>query len=295
MTWETNLHSRRDVLCTAAAGTAALLSNVPSTVAAETPEQTARDKLWIWTHVAGSHNKDWNIPKPSRMTPLEGAVYLGVPNLMFIRYEDKPELPFDPYAISFRPMKRVVWSLTGAGGGTSDREREHVLALAQRYPNITGFIMDDFFNTVGKGSLSPEQLQQLQQKLVIDGKKRPLHVVVYEYELELPIAEHLKHCDKITFWTWTADKLPDLERNLTRLEDISPNTGKLLGCYLWDYGRKRPMPLDSMKQQCETGLRLLRAGRIEGMIFLASNICDIELPSVEYTRKWIADVGGQRV
>ena len=62
---------------------------------------------------------------------------------------------------------------------------------------------------------------------------------------------------------------------------------------MWDYGQKAPMPLESMKQQCELGLRWLREGRIEGMIFLASCICDLELEAVEWTRTWIASVADQ--
>ena len=295
MTSENLLPSRRELLCTAAAGVVGMLGSPAASRADERQAQTVRDKLWIWSHVAGAHNKDWEIPRPSRMTPVEGAVYLDVPNLMFIRYEGKPELPFDAFAISFRPLKQVVCSLTGSGGDTSDEERQHVLQLAEWFPNITGFIMDDFFNTVGKGSLSLDQLARLQQELVIKGRKHPLYVVVYDFQLGLSIQEHLKHCDKITFWTWTADKLQELDRNFARLEEIAPDTGKLLGCYLWDYGRKRPLSLEMMQQQCETGLQLLRAGRIEGMVFLGSNICDIELPTVEYTRKWIAEVGGQQI
>jgi hypothetical protein len=38
---------------------------------------------------------------------------------------------------------------------------------------------------------------------------------------------------------------------------------------------------------------MLREGKIEGMIFLASNICDLDLETVEWTRRWIADVGDQ--
>ena len=45
--------------------------------------------------------------------------------------------------------------------------------------------------------------------------------------------------------------------------------------------------------QCETALRWLHAGRIEGMIFLASCICDMELQTVEWTREWIASVGDE--
>ncbi len=78
-----------------------------------------------------------------------------------------------------------------------------------------------------------------------------------------------------------------------RLEKLAPRHGKLLGCYLWDFGTGKPMPLDLMKKQCELGRKWLEQGRIEGMIFLASNVCDLELETVEWTRKWIAEVGQQ--
>lgn len=48
-----------------------------------------------------------------------------------------------------------------------------------------------------------------------------------------------------------------------------------------------------MKQQCELALKLLRERRIEGMIFLATNICDLDLETVNWTRRWIAKVGNE--
>ncbi len=92
---------------------------------------------------------------------------------------------------------------------------------------------------------------------------------------------------KITFWTWEAKDLARLESSFDRLEKFAPKQGKLLGCYLWDFGTGKPMPLDLMKKQCELGRQWLDQGRIEGMIFLASNVCDLELETVEWTRKWI--------
>jgi len=57
----------------------------------------------------------------SGMKPVEGADYLGVPNCTHPLPEQPPILQFRQYALDFRPMKRVVWSLTGAGGDTSRR------------------------------------------------------------------------------------------------------------------------------------------------------------------------------
>ena len=98
-----------------------------------------------------------------------------------------------------------------------------------------------------------------------------------------------------SFWTWGSEKLKELEANLERLEKVAPRCSRVLGCYLWDYGRKMPMPLDLMRHQCEVGLRWLRQGRIAAMIVLASCLCDLDLEAVEWTRNWIAQVGDEQV
>ena len=49
------------------------------------------------------------------------------------------------------------------------------------------------------------------------------------------------------------------------------------------------------QEQCELGLEWLKQGRIDGMIFLASCICDLDLETVEWTRKWIQKVGDQEL
>ena len=122
---------------------------------------------------------------------------------------------------------------------------------------------------------------------------RPLDlwVTLYEHNLEMPIRDHLDQCDVITFWTWLASGLPRLERNIERLREVAPNQQRMLGCYLWDYGAGAPMPMDMMKFQCERGLKWLQDGTIDGMIFLASCICDLGIDTVEWARSWIKEVG----
>jgi hypothetical protein len=116
----------------------------------EEPRPTSvGDRLWVWAHDAGVSNGAWGLPGRSRILPAEGAQYLGVTKLIMIRYQDKPAPPFEPYARPFQSLKRVMWSVTGAGGATSVEERRQVLALARRLPNLTGVFMDDFFHTSG--------------------------------------------------------------------------------------------------------------------------------------------------
>ena len=253
---------------------------------------TVRDKLWIWTHETGAHNEEYDIPKPSRMTPTEGASYLDTPNLMFIRYNDLPAMPFYQYAVPMRALDRVVWSITGAGGATSHEETDHVIELARKQSNITGLVMDDFFHSKeGKASIGIDELKELRRRMQLTDRRLDLYVILYDHWLDWNVKQHFDLCDKVIFWTWEAKNLDRLTENFSRFENIAGNRGKLLGCYLYDYGAKKPIPKEVMQRQCEEGLGLLDSGRIEGMVFLASNVCDIDLEAVEWTREWIADVG----
>jgi hypothetical protein len=235
------------------------------------------------------------------MTPAEAAFYLGLPNLIMVRYLGRPPLPFDQYALPFRALERVVWSVVGAGGQTDERERAHVLDLAARHPNITGLMLDDFFGPEqparadDRPALPADKLRELREQLTVAGRRLRLWVVLYEHQLKRPLAPYLDLVDQVSFWTWDAEGLKGLESSLERLEKVAPRCGRVLGCYLWDYGRRRPMPLDLMRHQCELGLDWLRQGRIEGMIFLASCLCDLELQAVEWTRGWIAQVGDEQL
>ena len=256
---------------------------------------TVRDRLWMWGHAAGSHDTGWGISRTSRMTPLEGAAYLGVPNLVLIRYQDVPAMPFDQYAIPFRALDRVYWSVTGASGATSKEERDHVFGLAERFPNIVGLFLDDFFTQRGDPDpavMSLDEVRSLKRRMVLADRDLRLGVTFYDHDLDRPeLIPHLDLCDDVGLFTWEAHRLRNLETNLATLERISPSSTKFLNLYLYDYGCKQPMPLDLMQLQAEIGLRWLREGRVGGLILLASCICDLEFEAVEWTRKWIAEVG----
>lgn len=259
---------------------------------------TVRDHLWIWGHEAGSHNGRYGLPGQSRMTPAEAAFYLGVPNLVMCVYADRPTPPFDRLAVSLRPLRQVVWSIVGDGlSRRNDRatDLEAVLDVASRFANIRGAILDDFFHAPdAAGSISrwsSDDLRRFHEQLRSAPRPLELWVVHYQANLALPAREHLRHCDVVSLWAWDPAEIERREEDLARLEQIAPHARKLLGCYLWDYAHGKPMPLTAARRQCEDGLVRLGQGRIDGMIFCASCICDLDLEAVEWTRRWISDVG----
>lgn len=256
-----------------------------------------RDKLWIWGHETNSHFNLWELKEPSRMTPAEGAYYLGTPNLIMVRFNNKPAPPYDQYMMALSPLDQVVWSVVGADGRTDSDEIERFLDLAAKFPNICGAMMDDFIRPAnengGIGVFTPDELRAIRQRLLVDGRRRDLWVVLYDHQLDLPFEPYLSECDVTTFWTWNARDIDKLEANFEKLNRKMPDSRKVLGVYMYDYGESKPMPVEVIGPQCELGLRWLREGRIEGMIFLASCIGDLGLEAVEWSRNWIAKVGDE--
>lgn len=264
-------------------------------VALASEPQRVRDRFWLFACVAGADNEGWGLKRPSRMTPAEGASYLGTPNLIMVCWQGKPAPPYDQYAIPFRPLRQVVWSVVGSGGETAEREWSAVFDLAARMPNLTGIFMDDFFTSEGDkpAQLSLDELRGLRRRAELPGRRLDLWVVLYTHQMNRPVQEHLKLCDKVTLWTWRSEDLGQLEANMAAFEKLAGSSGKLLGLYMYDFGAKQEMPVDRMKRQCELGLRWLKQGRIEGMVFLANTVADLDFEAVEWTRQWIARVGDQ--
>jgi len=302
-------------------------------LAADAPKKhTVRDRLWIFAVHDGAVDEYLelgNVRGGSRMTPAEGAFWLGVPNLMLIRHREMPPTPglerwraktrFEQYAISFEPLDRVVWSVVGSGGKGGMSELPHVIPLAKKFPNFTGIYLDDFIvdakkqpdgRMLGRPALSPEDMKRAREQLKAVGRPMEIWITLYTHEInssrktaypvfrgcEPPLAGFLDQFDVLTLWTWNSDELRELETNLVALEKVAPKKSRIaLGIYLWDFFNHKPVPLDLMEHQCELGLRWLRERRISDMIFLSNNVLDVGLPSAEFTRNWIKKVGNQKL
>ena len=305
---------------------------------------TVRDRLWIFTVIGGGNNKkspdspggntthyiDDFAPGGSRMTPAEGAFWLGVPNLLFIRSNNLPALPMDEtgrkkssyqqYATSFQPLERVVWSVIGGGGTGGISELPATLAVAQEFPNIRGIFLDDFVRPIprkkatdshtGRPAMALAELRQLQDQVKAGGNPLDIWVTLYTHEInperkaskkpyiscEPPLADFLGEFDVLTLWTWDSEEIPELEANLTALEKIAPKKARIaLGLYLWDFHNKKPVPVGLMKHQCDLGLKWLKEGRISDMIFLANTMLDVGMPSADFSRDWIRQHGDEKL
>lgn len=265
---------------------------------------TVQDRLWLFGSPTGS-----TAPHTGRrtvMSPVEGALYLGVPNIYMNQANAGAEAkigrfepPFEQYAVALRPFKRVLWGIVGSGGFTTAEERKEGIDLILKTPNFVGTHMDDFFMSKPQGDkraiLSVEELKQIRRTLKGAGRSLEIYSTYYTGLLDLPLTDYLELLDGVTFWTWKPEDLDNLESNLARLKQLAPHLKVIQGCYLVDFTRKTSIPIDAMKHQCEIGLKNLKQKRIEGMMFLSNGVMDVGFPSVDWTRDWIQKVGSTKI
>jgi hypothetical protein len=243
---------------------------------------TVRDRLWLFgcpPNADAGYLENAGYRGGSRMTPVEGAVWLGIPNMLFITqdwnrpkglwYEDKwkAKTELEQWAIAFESMRQVNWSAVGSSGSGGLRTVPDIVTIAKKYPNITGIYLDDFVKDavkrpdgrkVGKPAMTDAELVSMRQQLGTVGRPMEVWTTIYSREFdpknpdfhdcEPPLVESLKHFDVLVFWTWKSEELVDLEKNLALLEAMKPANCRIaLGIYLWDYTGVDPTKKDDPK------------------------------------------------
>lgn len=298
--------SRRHFLKSTSIAGSPLLARLPAQgeTTQATGITTVRDRLWVFSFAT---NSDFvHVGRRSVMSAAEGNFYLGVPNILMVQSSTKEapygrfELPFEPYTVALRPLKNVVWSVVGSGGFHKAEETAEVLAIAKRVPNFRGVMLDDFFISQAAGGgkraqWSVEELAEVRRKLDETGKKLDIFATFYVKHFELPLKDYLDLINVLTIWNMDSAQIPQVESHLEKFQQLHPQRRKMLGCYLIDYPKKCGIPVDLMKHQCEVGLRWLQQGRIEGIIFMGNTTMDLGFESVEWTRRWIQEVGDAKL
>ncbi len=271
---------------------------------------TVREKLWLFG--VRPHQDDiwFNMPCKdrlycwSRITPAEGAFMLDIPNMLLINCDGEPA-PFSHdaygYAESFIRMDRVLWGASGSDGFRTGNEERFVCELAKRYPNVCGAYMDDFLHKLTKAASEEEkngviaELERIRAEL--DKAEHPMELAVTWYMNQMTeLDPRAMACiDTLVLWTWNADELPLMEERFARIEGNYPDHKKLLGIYLYDFPNHRSVPIALMEHQCETALKWLREGRIDGIVIEANSVMGVGFESELWLRQWIEKVKNTEV
>lgn len=263
---------------------------------------TVGDRLWMWGHHADSFasmkddaKEQYNLPFDRRIDMAAACKEMGVPGCFVVRWRNLPraaELP--EYMKQFADTKRVGFSITDSAAESFDEKVRLGFEYADRMPNLTSLVMDDFWSGAGRGA-DLAKIARVHEGTAARGMN--LDVVLYadqngvrgEYKAVLDL------CDEITFWFWSGRSIDTIEAQVGRLRDlVGAEKPILLGQYMWDFGRAMPMSGAAMERQLAQTSRLLSQKSVSGVIFHCTPLVDMNLDAVNVSRGWIRENASRR-
>lgn len=277
------------------AGALGWLAVAQSPVDEAAPPKLMRDLLWVWGNPEMTEPGEHTLATFAQAGPAERAKLLGVPNVVMAGTGlPNDQQQAEELSASVAHCARVVWEITPDGEGIGPpfvyRSRTaQIRELRDEFPNLVGVLLDDMSTGKIDRGFKPEHIRAIRARL--GGKYRAVKVwgVVYTMSLDRPhIDDYIRELDVVNLWTWHARDVVDLEKNVARIEQVAPDKPIVLGLYLYDYGTGRRIPMDLLKTQCETALKLAHNKRIEGIVFLT---IDNDPEALEWTAEWIKKVG----
>lgn len=259
---------------------------------------TIRDTFWLWGHHAGAH-QGWKLPGISGVGLVEGGKILGIKNICRVVFKSIPQPPFDQETLDLAThFDKIVWSIIGDSSSqrndSGKDDLDEVVRQAKLTPNVVGGIFDDFFFNDRPGArASLERTAEIAKKLHENSLK--LWAVTYDLILKFDNQAYLDLFDIITFWTWKARNLDQVDANIS--ETIRRAKGKdvYAGCYLFDYGDNRPMDAEVMERYLEKCRQLLHEGMIKGVIVCSNCVLGIGLEAEECLIRWLEAHGDEKI
>jgi hypothetical protein len=180
---------------------------------------------------------------------------------------------------------------TWTGRRRTIEEAANVGTLSMKYRNIKGAFFDDVLvdNRPKWEVISPDTYASIAAELKKSNPQLKLWARVYSQQLsEQGWAGFKPHMDVVSLWVQDSNDLTNLDRHVDRCREIFPDKPLMLGCYLWDFRTKSPVPSDLLKLQWQRVLKYVEARKIDGYVILGTYLIDSAQEQARWVRDFIA-------
>ncbi len=167
-------------------------------------------------------------------------------------------------------------------------EAEKVSRFSLTYPNVAGGYFDDMKGLIRKND-HVHACEAVKQALTKHNARLKLECVVYAHELDdaafwNPLVPFI---DVVSFWVWGYQKLQTIEADLEKCRRLFVHKPIIMGCYLRDYPKAVPIPMDAIRHQWGVVRSALEDGRIQGYDILGAVLIDGQLEQANWVRDFI--------
>ena len=261
-----------------------------------------RDKFWLWGHPEGRYNTEYGNHKISRMTPMEGCLYLGVRNVFMVPVEW--EVNERQYNKSFKTLNHVGW-------GYCFYSRKYfgfrnvldtILQQSHDFPNIDCVAFDDFKFRDRYKDHSMDELTAAVDRLH-NGGARPLDcwMVLYTKEFGVDPKEdaefqpYIDQMDGVIMWNWRESEWPSIPEKFARFQKLTARKRRMIGIYLYNFGEQKEASAEAVLWQLNWARERLIAGDIEGIVLHTNTMADLDMEAYDAACAWMEAHGDEQI
>lgn len=264
-----------------------------------------RDKFWLWGHPEGRYNlnaDDFGCPDVSRMTPMEGCLYLGVRNTFMVPVG--VDVNRRQYNKSFTTLRQVGWECFDAGKNPELIQRN--IDEARDFSNIGCVVIDDFkiedpVDGIPRYKRIPlENLQKINEKLHNNDVRRlDSWMVLYCHQFGVNPQEdtefqpYMDEFDGVIMWNWYESQYKQIPEKWEVFKKLTPVTRRMNGCYLYNFGESRQATGEAVKFQLDFYREKLLEGETEGVVLHTNTMADLDYEAYDVACEWMAKYGDE--
>ncbi|MBE6596277.1 MAG: hypothetical protein E7641_01280 [Ruminococcaceae bacterium] len=257
-----------------------------------------RDLCWLWGHPEGRYNGLFGNERESRMTPMEFCSYLGIRNTFMVPVEW--EINRRQYNKSFKRLRSVGWECNNSAlDGTESLGV--LLEEAKEFTNINCVVFDDF-----KGPFCDQiSIDNLYKAIdrAHNNEVKPLDVwmVLYTNQFgkdekdDADFQPYMDAFDGIIMWTWKERDVPLIPEKFEILKKYTPNTRRMIGLYLYNFGENKQATADAVKFQLDFAYDKIMKGEAEGVVFHTNTMADLDYEAYDVALDWMEEHGDDNV
>jgi hypothetical protein len=257
-----------------------------------------RERFWLWGHPEGRYNNEYGNTIISRMTPMEGCLYLGIHNTFMVPVGIKVNRR--QYNKSFKTLKQVGWEVYAAG--ENPEFIEPFIAEAADFPNISCVVFDDFQRNGKYRNIPIENLWKVKKRLH-NNEVRALDMwmVLYTREFGIDKAKdedfkrYIEPFDGIIMWTWEEKDVSLIDEKFEIFKKLTPNNRRMLGCYLYNFGERKQATGKAVKWQLDRYRELIIKGEAEGVVLHTNTMADLDFEAYDVAVEWMEEHGDEIV
>lgn len=266
-----------------------------------------RDKFWLWGHPEGRYNlnaDNFGCPDVSRMTPMEGCLYLGVRNTFMVPVEW--EVNRRQYNKSFKTLNNVGWECFDAW--RKPELVDEIVEEAKEFTNISCVVIDDFKSKDKETGLPRykkiplSMLQNMNERLHNnDARRLDSWMVLYTHQFGIDEQEdkdfqpYMDEFDGVIMWNWHERNWQTIPEKFEVFKRYTPNTRRMVGCYLYNFGEHKQATGEIVRWQLDYYRELLLNGEIEGVVLHTNTMADLDYEAYDAATAWMEEHGDEEI